>query len=470
MSRLSVSRWLIAALMLTGLSACAAPAPLAQPTAPVDAQATRHVLAVETFLADIAQNVAGDRATIEPLIPIGVDPHSFEPTPADARKVADSTLLIANGAGFESFLENLLENAGGQRQVVEAVAGLTSRTAREGEEAVMTEEEKAEALCAGLPKMAAEEVTAGVDAVSAAELHTHAHETATEHQHEHEPAAGHVHEASLVMAKLAPAADGGFGGFVRLDAAEAGDYQLATAAGQVVVSDAQGQEIEIEESYPLNCGGLAQAHMLELAPGEYTVALAGFAAETTPLLAGMAGGHHHDAGDPHFWLDPINVIKYTENIRDGLSQADPGGAATYARNAEAYIAELRELDAWIREQVEQIPEARRLLVTNHESFGYFADRYGFKIIGTVIPSVSSGASPSAEQFARLTDRINATGAQAIFLETGADPQLAQQLAQEVGVKAVTELFTHSITDPNGPAPTYIEMMKYNVRAIVDALK
>ena len=144
---------LLALASVIGLAACAAPTPVAQPAA---APASLKVLAVETFLADIAQNVAGDRLKIEPLIPIGVDPHGFEPTPADVRKVADSTLLIINGAGFESFLEKLLENAGGQRQVVEAAAGLTSRKAREGEEAVMTAEEKAEALCAGLPKMAAE--------------------------------------------------------------------------------------------------------------------------------------------------------------------------------------------------------------------------------------------------------------------------------------------------------------------------
>ena len=464
MSRFSVSWLLIVALVLVGLAACAAPVPVAPPAdTPVASEhthATLKALAVETFLANIAQNVAGDRLRIEPLIPIGVDPHGFEPTPADVRKVADSTLLIVNGAGFESFLEKLLVSAGGQRQVVEAAAGLTSRTAREGEEAVMTAEEKAEALCAGLPKMAAAEVTAGADAATATELRELAHEATAEH----------AHEAMLVTVKLIRAADGAVGGFLKLDAAEAGDYQLAAAAGQVVVSDAQGQTMEIEESYPLTCGGLAQVHVLELTPGEYTVALSGFAAETTPLLAGMAGGHHHDAGDPHFWLDPVNVIKYTENIRDGLSQADPGGAATYARNADAYIAQLSELDAWISEQVKQIPAERRLLVTNHESFGYFADRYGFKIVGTVIPSVSTGASPSAQQLARLTDHIKATGAPAIFMETGASAQLAQQLAQEVGIKAVTELYTHSTTEASGPVPTYIDMMKYNVKAIIDNLK
>ncbi|MBK9231290.1 MAG: zinc ABC transporter substrate-binding protein [Anaerolineae bacterium] len=86
----------------------------------------------------------------------------------------------------------------------------------------------------------------------------------------------------------------------------------------------------------------------------------------------------------------------------------------------------------------------------------------------MIPSVSTGASPSAQQLA--SDRIKATGAPAIFLETGASPQLAQQLAQEVGIKAVTELFTHSITDAKGTAPTYLDMMRYNVKAIVQALK
>jgi len=109
-------------------------------------------------------------------------------------------------------------------------------------------------------------------------------------------------------------------------------------------------------------------------------------------------------------------------------------------------------------------------VTNHESFGYFADRYGFKIIGTIIPSVSTGASPSAQQLARLVDHIRETGAPAIFLETGSNPQLAEQVARETGVKVVDELYTHSITGSDGNAPNYIDMMKYNVNAIVEALK
>jgi ABC-type Zn uptake system ZnuABC Zn-binding protein ZnuA len=107
-----------------------------------------------------------------------------------------------------------------------------------------------------------------------------------------------------------------------------------------------------------------------------------------------------------------------------------------------------------------------MLVTNHESLGYFADRYGFTVVGAVIPSVSTDASPTAQQMAALIEQIKATGAPAIFLEAGANPQLAQQVAAETGVKVVTDLYTHSLSAPGGPAPTYIDMMKYNVSQIV----
>ena len=146
------------------------------------------------------------------------------------------------------------------------------------------------------------------------------------------------------------------------------------------------------------------------------------------------------------------------------------GKDTYAANAAAYVAKLNELDAWIKQQVAQVPEARRLLVTNHESFGYFADRYGFRVVGAIVPSVSTAASPSAQELARLADQVKATGAPAVFLETGSNAQLADQLARETGIKVVTGLLTHSITQPNGPAPDYLSMMRENVNAIVGALK
>ena len=432
---------------------------------PVEIQPTGlKILAVESFVADIAQNVAGERAQVQTLMPLGVDPHAFQPTPQDVAKIADSNVLIINGSGFEEWLEPVLENADGQRLVIEASAGLQSRTAREGEEAVMSPEEKAEVLCLDLSALEGEEEQlAGKDAAGALELH----------EHEAEAEGAHEHTLERLTLRLNAEAAGDFSGYVRLDVEEEGDVFVAAAAGELVILNDAGQatEWEIEETLPVSCIGLTQIWVVELEPGEYVLALRGFAQETTPFAVGpMEGHHHHHEGDPHFWLDPVLAVRYVENIRDGLIAADPEGKETYTRNAAAYIARLQELDGWIGEQVQSIPPERRLIVTNHESFGYFADRYGFRIVGTIIPSVSSGSAPSAQQLAHLVDRIRATGAVAVFLETGSNPNLAEQIAAGTGLRVVDELYTHSITPPGGAAPSYVEMMRYNVQAIVSALK
>ncbi len=283
------------------------------------------ILTSTTFLADIARNIAGDRVEVESLLPTGADPHSYQPTPQDAAKIAQSKLLIVNGVEYEHFIETLLENAGGERLIVTASDGLKPRHMK-----------------------------------------------------------GH----------------------------EGGEH-----AG----------ETESNES------------------------------------------HAHEAGDPHMWLDPNNVITYVENIREGLTHFDPEGAAIYRSNADAYVAELKSLDAWIAEQVKQIPAEKRLLVTNHESLGYFAERYGFTMAGTIVESFSSGASPSAGQMAGLIDQIKASGAPAIFLDASDNESLAEQIANETGVRVVTDLHLESLTD-GAPAATYIDMMKHNVTLIVNALK
>ena len=173
--------------------------------------------------------------------------------------------------------------------------------------------------------------------------------------------------------------------------------------------------------------------------------------------------------DPHLWLDPNNVIVYVDNIRAGLTKFNPDSADEYQANARAYVTQLQELDAWINGQVAQIPPKRRVLVTNHDSLEYFADRYGFKIVGSVIPGFSSDASPSAEQMADLIDRIKLFEVPAVFLDTADNPALAQQIASETGVKMVTDLHLESLTE-GAPAGTYIDMMRYNVTKIVEALK
>src|SRR5512138_1244451 len=223
---------------------------------------------------------------------------------------------------------------------------------------------------------------------------------------------------------------------------------------------------KLSKSKVLVINGAEYEHFLESllanADGERTLI------EASASLQLRSDAQSEHGVDPHAWLDPNNVIVYVENIREGLTKFDPDGAEIYQANAMTYIKQLEELDAWINGEIVQIPPERRLLVTNHEALGYFADRYDFRVVGTVIESFSSDASPSAQQMAALVDQIKLFEAPAIFLDAADNPVLAQQIAEETGVKVVTDLHLESLTE-GAPAPTYIELMKSNVTKIVEAL-
>ncbi|MCX8033114.1 MAG: metal ABC transporter substrate-binding protein [Thermoleophilia bacterium] len=171
--------------------------------------------------------------------------------------------------------------------------------------------------------------------------------------------------------------------------------------------------------------------------------------------------------DPHVWLDPLNIVTYTGNIAEALSKLVPARASVFHRLEAQYNEQLQELDAWIRKEIASIPPSRRLLVTNHESLGYFAKRYGFTIIGAVFNTVSGEGSPSPRQLSGLVEAIRQTGAPAIFVEAGDNLQVAQQVADEAGVKLITDLRVHSL---GGAAKTYLDMMRWNVTRIVEALR
>lgn len=288
----------LASLFLTGCG-----------SAPKSSDGRLKALTSTTFLADITRNIAGDRISVDSLLPVGADPHAYQAAPSDVAKIAESNLLILNGLEYEHFIEPLLENAGGERLMIEATAGLSPRK--------------------------------------------------------------------------------------------------------------------------------------------------------------DAGSEH--GVDPHMWLDPNLVVTYVENIRDGLIQVDVEGTQIYKANADAYIAQLKDLDKWIVEQVNTIPAERRLLVTNHEAVGYFAERYGFEVAGAVIPSLSTDAGTSAKELAALIEVIKTSGAPAIFLGEVENPDLANQIAAETDVRVVDNLHLESLT-VGAPAATYIDMMKHNVNQIVEALK
>ena len=181
-------------------------------------------------------------------------------------------------------------------------------------------------------------------------------------------------------------------------------------------------------------------------------------------------GHEHGQYDPHVWHDVANVIVMVGNIRDALAAADPARAELYEANAAAYIDELKALDASIREQVATLPAERRKLVTSHDTFGYFADAYGFEVLGTALGSLSTEAGdPSARDIATLITEIEEAGVPAIFAENVANPDLMESIAAEAGVELAPPLYTDALGPPGSPGETYIGMMQSNVTTIVDAL-
>jgi ABC-type Zn uptake system ZnuABC Zn-binding protein ZnuA len=186
------------------------------------------------------------------------------------------------------------------------------------------------------------------------------------------------------------------------------------------------------------------------------------------LRGSEAGDDAHALVDPHVWFDPDHIAEWVRVIESALATADPAEAERFAERAAAYRAELQALDAWIRATTAELAPEDRRLVTDHEAFAYFAARYGFEQVGTVFPGTSTLSEPSARDLALLEDAIRASGARAIFVGTTVAAGLAEQVAADTGTRIVF-LYTGSLSEPDGPAASYLDLMRYDVRAIVDAL-
>jgi zinc/manganese transport system substrate-binding protein len=176
------------------------------------------------------------------------------------------------------------------------------------------------------------------------------------------------------------------------------------------------------------------------------------------------------ATDPHFFTDPARMATAAQAIGDFLVDEVPAlDTPAFARQVRATVDELHALDAEVERTLSAVPADRRTLVTNHEVFGYFADRYGFDVVGAVIPAGTTQAEPSAEQLAELADTIEERGVPAIFVETSSPTRLADALAEEVGDVDVVELFSESLGDEGSGGETYAAMMRTNATRIADAL-
>ena len=183
---------------------------------------------------------------------------------------------------------------------------------------------------------------------------------------------------------------------------------------------------------------------------------------------GPEDGHAHGTVDPHFWTDPTRTAAVARALGDELT-ALAGNGDVAARAAE-YAQRLEDMDTEIRAMLSALPQAQRTLVTNHQAFAYFADRYDFEVVGTVIPGVSTDAEPSAQDLEQLVTTISTQSVGAIFVESTAPDQLARTLAQEVGSDVqVVELYSESLGEQGSEASTYLDMVRVNAGRISDAL-
>ena len=304
---MSVNRNVLTLLAAIVLGACGFAA---------SAQDKPKVVATFSILADLANNVGGDRVEVATLVGPDGDAHVYSPTPADGRRLADAKLVIANGFKFEGWMSRLIKSSGTKALVVEAAKGV--------------EPIKAE-----------------------------------EHGQDH----GH--------------------------------------------------------------------------------------------------DHGHADVDPHAWQSVANVKRYVMNIRDGLIAADPAGKAAYEANAAAYLERLDALDKDVRAAIDAIPRDRRKIITSHDAFGYFQKAYGVTFVAP--QGVSTEAEASAKDVARIIQQIRREKIPAVFLENVSDPRLVERIAKESGAKIGGRLYSDALSGANGPAGTYIDMMRHNIRALSAAL-
>ncbi|MDP2357787.1 MAG: metal ABC transporter substrate-binding protein [Beijerinckiaceae bacterium] len=197
------------------------------------------------------------------------------------------------------------------------------------------------------------------------------------------------------------------------------------------------------------------------------VATRGVKAIKAPHGHGHGHGHHHDENDPHAWQNVANAKIYVTNIRDGLIAVDPAGKETYSTNAAAYIAKLDALEKHVRDAVAKIPAGNRKVITNHDAFAYFGTAYGLHFIAP--QGISTDAAPSAQSVARIIRQIRQEKIPAVFVENVADTRLAERIAKESGAKLGGVLYSDQLSPAGGPAGTYIDMVRHNIRELTAAL-
>ena len=307
------------------------------------AQGSLKVVATTSIVGDVVAHVLQDKGELTVLMPVGQNPHSYDPAPRDIAAMESADIVFVNGFELEEQLIPVLEGLDGPL-VVEVSHGLTPRDA--GDE----------------------------------------HHDEDEHHHEEDGEDEHHHE----------------------------------------------EEGEHDDDHD----------------------------------------HEHAAGDPHFWFSPINVMHWVHEIEETLSDVDPANTVTYEKAAEDYEDQLEALDTEIRKLIDTVPQDDRKLVVDHAALGYFADEYGFTILGNILPSFSTQSEPSPREIADVIETIEEYDVRAIFVG-GTASQSIMEMAEAVAGETdrplpIVSILTGSLT-ASGRGSDYIDFVRYNTEQIIGAL-
>jgi len=273
---------------------------------------------------------------------------------------------------------------------------------------------------------------------------------------------------------------GGGGGGLRVVATTTQVADLAANVGgdrvQVTSLLKPGIDAHDYEPSPADIDAIARADLvvqngvgLEEWLGD-TIESSGFDGPVVDASQGVRLRQVEGEADPHIWQDPGNARRMAANIERGLAAAEPADATAFAANLAAYTKELEALDAEVERQIDSL--ANKKLVTNHDAFGYYIDRYGLELVGSVIPSFDTSAELSGRDIRDLVAKIKATGVKAIFSETSLPPRAAETIGREAGVKVVVgadALYGDALGPPGSDGDTYLKMIRHNTATIVENL-
>ena len=380
------------------------------------------VVTTTSIMADWVGNIGGDGVEVFSLVPTGADPHAFQPGAGDVAKIADADLVLSVGMGLEeSWLKELLQNAARDPSTIIEMGEIVD------------------------PMEFAE---SHADEVAIIEALSHVVHEVEEGEISPEAALEEIKELLESSGEEEEDEDHGDEGEKEGDEAEEededhGDEDELPAMALAIVKDVEDGRMDASDAI--------EAIEALTAEGEDEHA-----------------GHGHGIEDPHFWFDPLRVKLVVNDIAARLSALDPDRGDTYRANASAYNVRLDELHAWTKQQVSAVPEDRRLLVTSHDSLGYFANLYGFEVVGVVL-SITTEVGPSARDLIELVEEVTENGIPAVFGETTVSERLAAAVATESGAKLV-RLYSGSLGLEDSGAETYIDMIRTNVERIVEVLR